>query len=119
MEHSMLNMLGLLSTFINLVATGIMLIGFVKAIYGYLKFELSQTSIMEKQLTLQMVRCHLGSYLLFGLELMIVADIMDTMMERSIEELIYLASIIVIRTLMGYFLGKEIHELAEMQQEKI
>ena len=76
-----------LSFFINMTAAVIMLWGFLKAIVGFLRYEFNSDSDMKKQRSLQYTRCQLGGYLLFGLEIMIVADIIDTMIDRSLEEL--------------------------------
>lgn len=54
------------------------------------------------------LRIKLGSYILLGLEVLIVSDIIETISNPSNEELILLAGIVIIRTVMGYFLEKEL-----------
>ena len=49
-----------------------------------------------------------GSYLLLGLEFMIAADIIYTIAKPNTEGLITLGSIVAIRTVISYFLNKEI-----------
>ena len=47
------------------------------------------------------IRCYLGTYLLLGLEIMIVADIIKTVLNQTREELIFLGGIVVIRTILS------------------
>ncbi len=57
------------------------------------------------------IRCYLGTYLLLGLEIMIVADIIKTVLNQTREELIFLGGIVLIRTILSYFLNKEIEQI--------
>jgi uncharacterized membrane protein len=50
----------------------------------------------------------LGYYLLLGLEFLIAADIIDTLMKPSVQDLIVLGTIIVIRTVISYSLNAEL-----------
>ena len=54
------------------------------------------------------LRRQLGSYLLLGLEFMIAADTIHTFIKPGKDELIVLGSIVVIRTIISYFLNREI-----------
>ena len=57
-----------------------------------------------------MLRHHLGSYLLLGLEFLIAADIVHTIARPSLEELAILGGIVAIRTVLNFFLNREIAE---------
>src|SRR6059036_4153324 len=50
----------------------------------------------------------LGYYLLLGLEFLIAADIIDTLMKPSVQDVIVLGAIIVIRTVISYSLNAEL-----------
>jgi uncharacterized membrane protein len=50
----------------------------------------------------------LGYYLLLGLEFLIAADIIDTLMKPSVQDLIVLGSIVLIRTVISYSLNTEL-----------
>jgi uncharacterized membrane protein len=52
----------------------------------------------------------LGSYLLLGLEFLIAADIVETILKPTLEDLGLLAAVVVIRTVLSYFLTKEMKE---------
>ncbi len=56
----------------------------------------------------QMLRHHLGSYLLLGLEFLIAADIIRTITKPTLDEIAVLGSIVLIRTVLNFFLNKEI-----------
>ena len=60
---------------------------------------------------LQAARLRLGVYILAGLEFLIVADVLFTIANRNLDSLINLAIIAAVRTLISYFLGKELEEL--------
>ena len=50
----------------------------------------------------------LGYYLLLGLEFLIAADIIDTLMKPSAQDLIVLGAIVLIRTVISYSLDAEL-----------
>ena len=50
----------------------------------------------------------LGYYLLLGLEFLIAADIIDTLMKPTPQDLLVLGAIIVIRTVISYSLNAEL-----------
>lgn len=54
------------------------------------------------------VRLSLGRYLALGLELQLASDVLSTAIAPTFEEIGKLASIAAIRTLLNYFLRKEI-----------
>ncbi|MBE0481405.1 MAG: DUF1622 domain-containing protein [Dehalococcoidia bacterium] len=56
------------------------------------------------------VRHTVGSYLLLGLEFLIAADIIRSVIEPTLEELAILGGIVAIRTVVSYFLEKEMGE---------
>ena len=56
----------------------------------------------------EIVRHHFGSYILLGLEFLIAADIMETIIKPSLQEVAILGSIVVIRTILSFFLNREL-----------
>lgn len=48
--------------------------------------------------------------ILFGLELLIVGDVLEMVMKPTIDDLILVGAIVLIRTVLGYFLSKEVKE---------
>ena len=89
----------------------VMLLGFVLAVVRFVPVALRSgaSGIGE----IQRIRCGLGTYLVFALELMIISDLLHSIASRTLEDLYFLAGIVVLRTLIAYFLNKEIQELRE------
>ena len=56
------------------------------------------------------IRHHFGFYLLMGLEFMIGADIVRTLIRPTLQELAVLGSMVAIRTVTSYFLNKEMNQ---------
>ena len=56
------------------------------------------------------VRLRLGRYLALGLEFQLASDILSTAVAPTFEEIGKLAAIAAIRTVLNYFLGKEIEK---------
>ncbi len=54
------------------------------------------------------IRLYLGRYLALGLEFQLGADILSTAVAPTFEEVQLLAAIVVIRTVLNYFLSKEL-----------
>lgn len=54
-----------------------------------------------------LVRQHYGFYLLMGLEYMIGADIVRTLVRPTLQELAILGSLVAIRTVTSFFLNRE------------
>jgi uncharacterized membrane protein len=104
-------MLNNVSEIVALTSVIVMLLGFIFFCRDFLVLTIKKTT---KQLFLQnaqVLRCKLGSYLLMALELIIISDVISTIITRTRENFIMLASIVVIRTLISYFLRKEISEV--------
>lgn len=97
-----------LSLGIELVSVAIIGYGTIIAIFHFLKNILTKNGF-----SIRKIRADFGGYLLLGLELLIGADIINTIVEPSYEELIILAGVVVLRTILSVFLNKEIRELEE------
>lgn len=61
------------------------------------------------------LRHHLGSYILLGLEFLIAADIIKTILHPSLNEMAILGSIVAVRTVLSYFLNREMEARHDCQ----
>jgi len=96
------------------VASLIMVWGFVVAVFAFLQISF-RVAGAERIQRLQLVRCDFGVKLVFALELMIVSDVLHSAVSRSLEDLYFLGAIVLLRTVLGFFLNREIQEVrAEM-----
>lgn len=67
-----------------------------------------------------LLRQQLGSSLLLGLEFLIAADVIRTVIQPSLEEVAVLGGIVAIRTVISYFLHREMAEdWGALSQEQI
>lgn len=57
---------------------------------------------------IEQARLFLGRYILLGIELMIVSDLIHSFMKPDLESLYVLGLVVVIRTAISFFLGKEL-----------
>ena len=78
-------------------------------IYGGLKavIRVLGREILKKEISYNLIRRDFTSKIVFGLEFFIAADILTTLIAPTQEELILLAVVVIIRTVLGYFLEKE------------
>ncbi|MDR1747944.1 MAG: DUF1622 domain-containing protein [Spirochaetaceae bacterium] len=115
---------GLLAVIIENIATIISIISIAVIVYGTI---IASVAITRSELLrfkgrfstqlLRVIRAELGTYLLLGLELLIASDILKTIVEPSLGELLTLAGIVVLRTILSVFLNKEIREIEAERHE--
>ena len=59
------------------------------------------------------IRWTFTTRILLGLEFFVAADVIKTILEPTYEDLILLGALVAIRTVVSYFLGKEVQDLPE------
>lgn len=109
---------------LNAFSVIILLVGALKAAWDFIRNEFSGGSRFEIANKNNGIKIYLGSYILLSLEVLIASDIIETIMNPSIDDMLILAGIVVIRTAISYFLGKEIeagmgeHEVPKDQEHQ-
>ncbi len=83
-----------------------------------LQYEYSRLRSHPSRLSLNEIRHIVASYLLLGLEFLIAADIMRTVAGPSLEELAILGGLVLIRTVISFFLGREIGQARPVPHER-
>jgi uncharacterized membrane protein len=107
----MVDILEYISLGIGIIAVIVIIWGTIMGLVELIKCEFYRFKPDEKKaVPLHQVRLTVGSYLLLGLEFLIAADIIRTIVKPTLEELAILGGIVVIRTIISYFLGKELGE---------
>lgn len=109
--------LEMVSHVISIISIGVIIYGTVIALVAFVRTELHRVKKNYNIQFLRILRADLGTYLLLGLELLIAADIMKTILEPGIQELCILAGIVVLRTVLSFFLNKEIDEIDKERKE--
>lgn len=95
--------IALLAIIVMLIGTLRFLAGFVRA--ETLKAEANRARIINRE------RVELGRYILSGLELFIVSDIIHTALSLALGDLLFLALLVAIRSAISFFLDREISEI--------
>jgi uncharacterized membrane protein len=93
---------------IGSIGVAIIVWGVILTVYRLLILVFSRFKHKSIYRERESVRHQFASYLLLALEFLIAADIIATVIHPTFEEIAILGSIVVIRTMISYFLEKEV-----------
>lgn len=97
---------------ISVLGVLVIMFGVLSGVARFLRSELLSARGTDVQGERRKLRHGLGYYLLLGLEFLIAADIIETLMKPTTQDLISLGAIVAIRTVISYSLNSELkHEL--------
>ena len=108
MEEFLVTAVGYLKLAVEAVGAAIIGFGALATVVIYL---LSLFGIRKRSYT--EIRLFLGRYLVLGLEFQLGSDILSTAVAPTFAEIKILAAIVVIRTVLNYFLSQEIERERE------
>jgi uncharacterized membrane protein len=112
-EELLITTVGYLRLAIEAVGAAVIGIGALSTTFLYALSLLGLRNYTNTQ-----IRLHLGRYLALGIEFQLGSDILGTAVSPTIEEVGLLAAIVVIRTVLNYFLSKELErERAEVESD--
>ena len=96
---------------IGVLGVLVIVFGVVIGLVRFVRAELSAARGLSVEEERRQLRRVLGYYLLLGLEFLIAADIIGTLMKPSTQDLVILGAIVAIRTVISYSLNSELaHE---------
>jgi uncharacterized membrane protein len=95
-----------------MVSIAIMLIGAARFVVGFAVAETRGDAAARVQ-GIDRNRMELGRYILAGLELFIVSDIIHTALSLALNDLIFLGLLVLIRSAISFFLDRKIREIRE------
>lgn len=98
---------------LNAFSIIILVIGVGKSVIDFTKNETEKGTRYEIVQRNNHIKLYLGSYILLSLEVLIASDIIETILNPTIEDILILAGVVVIRTAISYFLGKEIEHIEQ------
>lgn len=101
---------------INLTSIAVLLIGIVKVVIDLIFAEKNRLTRKETAQTNNFIKAFFGSYILLSLEILIAADIMESILKPTLVDIARLGAIVVIRTLISYFLNEEVKETMDMKE---
>jgi uncharacterized membrane protein len=103
------NIINAVSFILNIIGALITIWGIIVSLSEFLEKEISRRA--EAIRLNEAIRIKLGSYLVLALEFFIAGDIVKTIITPSWESLGILGAIVVIRTILSYFLTKDIKKI--------
>ena len=115
---SVVHILETLAFVTGCVSMVVVLYGTLVSFLSFLKNEIRRISGKFSYQRIRVLRADLGTYLLFGLEILIASDVLKTIIEPSFMELGILAGIVVLRTVLSVFLNREINEIEKDRRER-
>ena len=95
-----------ITDFLSYFGALIILYGGIRAVVAVLTIE-----ILKREKNYNDIRLDFTSKIVLGLEFFIAADLIKSILEPTFNQLISLAIIVAIRTVVGYSLTREIKEL--------
>ena len=99
---------------IGLLGVCVIVFGVLCGLMRFIRAEILSVRGLPVDRERKQLRHVLGYYLLLGLEFLIAADIIDTLVRPSSQDLIILGAIVAIRTVISYSLNSELaHERAQ------
>lgn len=104
--HDIINIVSLC---LNIVGALIVLLGTAVSLVEFLRKEIFERAEVVR--LNEAIRIKLGSYLVLGLEFFIAGDIVKTIITPTWESLGILGAIVVIRTILSYFLTKDLKKI--------
>jgi uncharacterized membrane protein len=93
---------------IGVLGVLVIVFGVAGGLLRFVRSEILAARGMKVDADRKYLRHLLGYYLLLGLEFLIAADIIDTLMKPQVHDLIVLGAIIIIRTVISYSLNFEL-----------
>ena len=94
---------------IGLLGVFVIVFGVLSGLVRFIRAELSAARGLVVDEARKQLRHVLGYYLLLGLEFLIAADIIDTLMKPKPQEMIVLGVIVTIRTVISFSLNGELN----------
>ncbi len=100
---------------IGFIGAGVIIWGVMLAVSELVRLEHRRFRGKDVCRPRELVRHHLSSYLLLGIEFLIAADIIHTIISPNLEAILLLAVVVAIRTVLAYFLDRELDSHAPAQ----
>jgi uncharacterized membrane protein len=101
-----------LAAIIAILAVAVILVGTLRFLAGFVRAETLRPEA-DRARIINRERVELGRYILSGLELFIVSDIIHTALSLALGDLLFLALLVAIRSAISFFLDREISQIKE------
>ncbi|MBM3604405.1 MAG: DUF1622 domain-containing protein [Alphaproteobacteria bacterium] len=98
---------------IEILAIAILLLGMIRFSTRFVTGEAMEAKAHERSHHLNCGRLELGRHILAGLEVLIVADLIRTVLHMSFGNLLLLGGLVLIRSFISFFLEHELRSLED------
>lgn len=95
---------------LNIFSIVVLIWGVIMAGIDFLKSERVNRNRVVMARQNNFIKSFLGSYILLSLEILIAADIIESIIKPTFQDILKLAILVVIRTVISFFLHKEIED---------
>jgi len=100
-----------LARIVDFVGIGIIFWGVGAGLVDFVSAQLRRSKATDLFQAITRVRCKVGTFMLLGLEILIASDIAETVIEPTYERVVLLGAIVAIRTLLSFFLSRELEAI--------
>ncbi|GGC96765.1 DUF1622 domain-containing protein [Enterococcus sp. DIV0242_7C1] len=104
---------------LNVFSIAILVWGVIVAGIDFVKSERTNRNRIVMTRQNNFIKSFLGSYILLSLEILIAADIIESIIKPTFQDILKLAILVVIRTVISYFLHKEIEDALKDKEVEI
>ena len=101
---------------LEVIGVVIIIIGIIKMIIIFLKCFIKR---LQLNTIMTEIRIELSNYLILSLEVFIGRDIIETLLEPSLNDIIILVVLVLLRTLLAFFLNYEMKHAPKPQLQKV
>lgn len=114
----------MLDLFFRITLHTLEVIGVLIIIYGVIRVIISFIgTLFNKNIStddvITEIRLQLSKYLILSLEFFIARDIIETLLNPGIEDIIILVVLVLLRTLLAFFIDYEIRHIQKKQLHKV
>ncbi|MBQ9238013.1 MAG: DUF1622 domain-containing protein [Treponema sp.] len=93
---------------IGIISMVVICYGIIIAVVSFITGEIAHTKSSNRIERLFIIRSNFGIYLLLGLDFLIAEDVLKTILDPEIEELIVLGGVVLVREILSFFLNREL-----------
>lgn len=104
---------------LNLFSIIVLVWGVVKAAIDFFRSEIRFSDRIKAAKMNNFIKNYLGTYVLLSLEILIAADIIESIINPTFNDILKLGIVVVIRTVISYFLHKEIEESSDQSEDSL
>ena len=90
------------------ISVTVIIYGVLLTIFKFFKIEFSKENRILKVKALNKTKNFLGSYILLGLEILVCSGIILSILKPTLYDILLLGSTVTLRTVISYFLKKEL-----------